>query len=115
MQRASAVHSTGRLIDRTAELGLADGGRGKSAELLDLDADGNNDLLLHNAGGDVIFWSRPHGYERDGETPIADAGEQGTQLLDESSPGADRPLLNCSFRCCACLLSAVSGNRPVAA
>jgi hypothetical protein len=61
----------GYFRDETQELGLEDAGQGVSAELLDLDADGRQDLLLHNALGDVVFWAEPGGvYTRKDPTEI---------------------------------------------
>ena len=60
----------GRFREATEVLGLADEGRGCSAERVDVDADGLDDLLLHDEGGDVLFWANPAGvFERDGATP----------------------------------------------
>jgi len=73
---------TGRFRDVTEELGLADTGPGLTAERVDVDGDGIADLLLHNQGGDVLFWGRTDGsHERDG-TPgtasLAQAPSNGT-------------------------------------
>jgi hypothetical protein len=61
---------TGLLYDETDSLGLADLGHGVSAERVDLDKLAPDELLLHNATGDVIFWALPSGrFERDADAP----------------------------------------------
>ena len=65
---------TGRFTEATRELGLADAGRGRAAEVVDIDGDGRGDLLLHNASGDVVFWGEEAGaFVRDSATPVAPA------------------------------------------
>lgn len=81
---------TGRFVDATEELGLADGGAGLRAERLDLDADGTPDVLLHNLRGDVLFWGGAAGaYERDPATPPL-GGLAGVETTDVAGvrPGA---------------------------
>ncbi len=85
---------SGRFVDGTAELGLADLGHGIGAEWLDIDEDGLEDVLLHNSDGDVIFWGTPEGaFERDPSTPPV---EVGTKVLvpgaavDSSSAGEEK-------------------------
>jgi hypothetical protein len=66
---------TGHFSDSTERLGLSDVGRGREAESLDLDDDGRRDVLLHNAGSDVVFWSTKKGtFVRDPATPLRAAG-----------------------------------------
>ncbi len=62
---------TGAFTEGTAELGLADSGVGLSAEQVDIDADGIQDVLLHKETGDVIFWGTGRAYERDGSSSAA--------------------------------------------
>ena len=60
---------TGGFREATATLGLADAGRGRSAEWLDIDEDGELDVLLHNEGYDVIFWGQSGGiFERNAQS-----------------------------------------------
>jgi hypothetical protein len=61
---------TGRFSEATERLGLIDGGPGVSAERVDLDGLSQQELLLHNAAGDVNFWSTGNGFERDATTPV---------------------------------------------
>ncbi len=66
----------GRFHEATEALGLVDEGPGRTVERRDLDADGAFDLVLHNDGGDVLFWARPGAaFERDGDCP-AQAAER---------------------------------------
>lgn len=61
---------TGSFREATSELGLVDAGSGISAERVDIDRDGLEELLLHNRGGDVIFWAAKGAFERDPSTPF---------------------------------------------
>ena len=65
----------GHFRDATAALGLADQGHGLSAERLDVDGDGRDELLLHNATGDVLFWAESTGFRRQ-DPEAAEAGAQ---------------------------------------
>ncbi|MHC4845973.1 MAG: tail fiber domain-containing protein [Planctomycetota bacterium] len=84
-----ALRGDGRGVfrDATDSLGLADAGWGKSAERLDVDGDGLDDLLLHNVGGDVLFWAQAPGrYARNGAAsgaadPLAALSETDPELL----------------------------------
>ena len=71
---------TGRFIDATERLGLADSGIGVSAERVALDSFGEEELLLHNATGDVIFWATGNGFRRDADTPAV-SGSTGDDAL----------------------------------
>jgi hypothetical protein len=71
---------TGRLFDATDVLGLADAGTGISAERMDLDGVAPQELVLHNAGGDVLFWARGSRFVRDADsTPDAVIGDGALQ------------------------------------
>lgn len=73
--RAWLGDGTGRFHEATEALGLADGAPGLSAERVDLDGIAPEELLLHNRGGDVIFWPRNGAFVRDADTPaVAVAG-----------------------------------------
>ena len=75
----------GGFSEAGAALGLGDPGAGLSAERVDLDGDGRDELLVHDAGGDVLYWKRADGrFERDADTPSP--GE------DLHLAGADRAL-----------------------
>jgi len=71
----------------TDALGLVDAGWGKRAERLDVDGDGLSDLILHNIGGDVLFWAEAPGrFVRDGAAsdaidPMAALVETDAELL----------------------------------
>jgi hypothetical protein len=71
----------------TSVLGLIDGGLGKSAERTDVDGDRQLDLLLHNVGGDVLFWAHAPGrFVRDsaassGTDPLTVLSETDAELL----------------------------------
>ena len=66
---------TGRFVEATAALGLADGGVGLSVESPDVDGDGRQEVLLHGLDGDVLFWAEPDGtFRRDWATPQAATG-----------------------------------------
>lgn len=72
-QRKTMSHSsvTARVtsVPPPRALGLTDAGLGKTAERVDVDGDGLSDLLLHNAGGDVLFWAlAPGAFERAGDS-----------------------------------------------
>jgi len=60
---------SGRFAERTEVLGLADHGAGVSAEAIDLDGDGLLDILLHNKGGDTLFWNNSGVFLREGGRP----------------------------------------------
>ncbi|MFT7465190.1 MAG: hypothetical protein ACI9EF_003555, partial [Pseudohongiellaceae bacterium] len=79
--RALLGDGIGGLVDGTDAVGLADGARGLSAERMDLDGFGDEEVVLHNGDSDVIFWSRGWRFERDGETPPATS--QGAAPLAE--------------------------------
>jgi hypothetical protein len=69
----------------TDALGLADAGWGKAAERIDVDGDGLSDLLLHNVGGDVLFWAQAPGrFARNGAA--SDAADP-LAALSETDPG----------------------------
>ena len=72
----------GRFRDATKELGLGDGGQGLTAERIDLDGQGELELLLHNASRDVIFWGEGSLFRRD-TTAAAVAGSK----VPKNSPG----------------------------
>jgi hypothetical protein len=61
------------------DLGLDDAGCGLSAERIDIDGDGTQDLLLHNVTGDVLFHARLISgrmmWRRDKDTPEISADD----------------------------------------
>ncbi len=59
----------GQFVEAPEWLGLADAGQGLSAERVDLDLIGADELLLHNADGDVVFWATGRGFQRAEQTP----------------------------------------------
>ena len=69
--RALIGDGRGFLTDATLELGLRDEGYGYGVESNDFDSDGFADILVHNQGGDVLFWGVPHSFERDAAMPFA--------------------------------------------
>ncbi|MHC5209259.1 MAG: FG-GAP-like repeat-containing protein [Planctomycetota bacterium] len=74
----------GFLREATDALGLADAGIGRSAERLDVDGDGVDDLLLHNTNSDVVFWARPGGtFLRDVDSPQSAADAPTADMLPE--------------------------------
>ena len=77
-------------VDATLELGLATAGLGLGVRRIDIDEDGTPDLLLQNAGGDVVFWGRAGGgFERDASisTPAGRARSTGGSGAAASGPG----------------------------
>ena len=58
-------NGAGRFVERTARLGLEDTGLGVAAERVDVDGDSLDDLLLHNAQGDVVFWWSGSSFQRE--------------------------------------------------
>ncbi len=86
---------SGHFRDATKTLGLADTGPGKSAEHIDVDGDGLLDLVLHNVGGDVLFWAlAPGDFDRTpprsparGQTTIG-AAPPGGASMSTVGPGA---------------------------
>jgi hypothetical protein len=60
---------TGLLREATAELGLADAGRGVRAERVDLDGIPPLELVLHQVDGDVVFWPEGSAFRRDVDSP----------------------------------------------
>ena len=89
---------TGAFREATALLRLEDSGRGLSAERVDVDGDGLDDLLLHNEDRDVVFWAAPGGvFERDelapGQAlvslPPVSAGASAAESTTPSSPPTD--------------------------
>ncbi|RKY21103.1 MAG: hypothetical protein DRQ55_05480 [Planctomycetota bacterium] len=63
---------SGHLFEATDVLGLSDQGVGVWAERVDMDGAQPDELVLHNATGDVLFWSRRGVFVRDGDsTPTA--------------------------------------------
>ena len=98
----------GFFVEGTERLGLRDEGRGRSVELVDLDDDGNGDLLLHNEDRDVLFWGERGRFERDATTPFEPARvEAGIDAFQSSStlepkvenePGSAEPAASAGAR-----------------
>lgn len=66
--------STGHFVDATADLGLEDNGLARSARLEDVDGDGLPELLLRNAGSEVLFWAESRTtYRRETSSPTSTA------------------------------------------
>ncbi len=79
---------TGRLVDATDVLGLADEGLGLSAERVDMDGVAPDELVLHDAAGDVLFWARDGVFVRDADsTPATWAATGGVASDGAASPG----------------------------
>src|SRR5262249_20909234 len=70
----------GGLRDATQALGFDDEDVGLSAERVDLDGEAPLDLLLHDESGDVIYWARGGGFQKDADTVTGHAGKHHTQL-----------------------------------
>lgn len=71
----------GGFRDATQALGLGDEGCGISAERLDVDGDGDEELLLHDVEGDVLFWCRGAIFERDPVAPEPQTAQQPGELV----------------------------------
>jgi hypothetical protein len=54
----------GRMIEATEATGLVDNGSGLTAEMIEVSGDDNDDLVLHNATSDVIFWGGTGRFQR---------------------------------------------------
>lgn len=89
--RALLGDGSGGLVDATGALGLGDSGQGLTAERMDLDGLGAEELVLHNDGTDVIFWAHGGRFLRDAGTPPSSAktdslgGEALEQILSHFS------------------------------
>lgn len=83
--RALLGDGAGGLVEATGALGLGDGGQGVTAERMDLDGLGAEELVLHNDGTDVIFWSHGGRFFRDAGAPSssAKAGAPGGESLNQ--------------------------------
>ena len=59
----------GRFVEATERLGLVESGFGLSAERLDLDGDGLEELVVHNQGSDLLYWAESGGgFQREART-----------------------------------------------
>ena len=84
---------TGRFAEATEELGVADPGSGRWAEMFDVDGDGREDLVLHNARRDVVFWCEEAGvYTRDAAAPVVPASVA-RESANDGLPVAPLPAL----------------------
>ena len=54
----------GGMIEATEATGLVDNGSGLTAEMIEVNGDNNEDLVLHNATSDVIFYGGTAGFQR---------------------------------------------------
>lgn len=82
---------TGALVEATDALGLADSGPGESAERLDVDGDGLEDLVIHNRNGDVVFWAEPGGYFTRATPEPAPEPAGAPAVLEKPRPEAPGP------------------------
>ena len=85
--RALLGDGRGGLLDATGVLGLADDGLGLGAERVDMDGEAPDELVVHNADGDVLFWALGAGFARDVDSqPLVADGAAGFAALQQLLP-----------------------------